>query len=320
MKKSLFAIIFCLCSLLYSEKSFASGIVSERNVAILSAYSARAQAMGGGGYANINDAYGVFYNPSMLVNILYGGISSTYSYNSYGDSQALLSYVYKKDKWAFGVGLKGLFSEVIQYPDDYPTTKSSEHLYYEASLTLAGAYKIDNKSMIGLNAEAIYTDNDDFGMAFDASYTTSVLLPALRVAIGVEDFGFYNGTFADFDTKIIAGAGMHLEDGSFSIGAMFKYAIPSLTPSFGIGAEVMIIKFDTEAYNMNIDDDPEDILDNPPAKPIPNGVKLRLGFSNNDVSTGVGINFLMMVLDYTVTFDDYAINNITHTISLNAFF
>ncbi len=321
MRKSLSAIIFCLCSLFYSVQLFSNNVVSERNLPILSMYSARAQGLARGGYANVNDADGVFYNSSMLVNILYGGISSTYSYTPYGDNQIMLSYVYKANKWALGVGLKGLLSDIKTYPDDYYTTKSSsDYLYYEGSLTLAGAYKLNDRSMIGLNAEAIYTDNDDFGMAFDASYTTSVLLPALRVAVGVEDLGFYNGTFAAFDTKIVAGVGMHLESGSFSVGATFKYAIPSLTPSFGVGAEIMVITFNNDSYTMNIDDDPEDILDNPPAKPIPNGVKLRLGFSDRDVSAGVGLNFFMMVLDYTVTFDSYTINNIAHTVSLNAFF
>lgn len=321
MKKKLFPIYIVACILLLCPSSLKAQVVSERNLPILSLYSARTQAFGGGNYACINDAYGVFYNPSMLANILYGGISTSYSYNQYGNSEILASYVRKEEELSLGVGLKTILSEVKTYSDDYITTKTSDDsLYYEASLTFALAYKLNDSSMIGVNAELIYTENEHLGMAFDASYTTSILLPAIRVAVGFEDLGFYDATFANFDTKLVAAAGYHPENGSFSIGATFKYAVPSLTPSFGVGAEVMILKFNGSGYIMNFSDDPEDILDNPPSKPIPNGLKLRAGLSDKDVSVGLGLNFFMMVLDYTVTFDNYALDNIAHTVSLNAFF
>ncbi len=319
MKNTTFIItIFFLCSSLF-YKGYAT--VSERDLPILSIRTARSQGLGGGGYTCISDAYGVFENPSMLANILYGGISSSYSYTPYGDQKALLSYVYKTDKFAVGVGIKGFFSEIITTSSDYITTKTKNtDLYYETSLTLAGAYRLDQNSMIGMNIEGIYTSANDFGMALDMSYSTSVVLPALRVSVGFEDLGFYQEEFAAFDTKIVTGIGMHLEDGSFSVGVVFKYGLPSLTPSFGLGAELMIIRFNENWPPMSIDDEPEDILDNPPPKNIPNGVKLRLGFTESDFSLGTGINFFMFTIDYAATFNNYSINNIAHTVSINAFF
>ncbi len=295
-------------------------VSSRRELSIQSVGNARSSGLAGISFAAANDSYALFENASMLSLINYGGIVSSYSYSHYGSHEMLLGYAYIADKFSIGVGIKGLINEVSTYSSDYLTTsQSGQQIYYQTSLTVAGSYKINANSAIGLSLEGVYTETSDYGIFASLTYATSVFLPSLRLSAGIEDFGFYQDKFLSTDTKLALGVSMMPEDEFFTAGFVVRYALPSMTFSFGIGGEIMILRFNSEPV-MDIDDYPEEFLDAAPAKSKPNGVKLRLGFTDKDFSVGTGISFYMIKLDYAFTLDYDMINNMKHTISISALF
>lgn len=320
MKKTVLLALLTLC---LANALQAKDVKRKHSLALFSVTSTRNIGMGGASFTCVDDSASLFINPSMMANLAKSGVSGSYSYTPYGDHKTLLTSAQKIGNFTLGIGLQSFVAApVYLYKDEFTKNKS---IYNELGFAVGGAYKIGS-TLIGGNIRGIYTGSfssdmkDDFGMTLDFAVTTPVVLPLIRASIGIKNFGFYQNTFAPFDTDIVTGIGIMTGDGLLSAGLTASISVPSLTPSVAFGAEYLLIPFGKSENGINIDDDPESILDAPPPVKTLDGIKVRAGVSDKNFSFGAGLYVGMFRLDYAMSFEDYSFKYYTHSVSLGFVF
>lgn len=319
--------------LVFVSAAYAKDLSSKHSIPILYQTSARSKGMMDAVFVNAHDSSTIFMNPSMMMALIRDSLNISYALDqtSLNDGRAGISYAHIENSYAIGASFAGNFTKFQKYNGIGNHIGSSINGQYLASI--AGAFSI-NGVFIGGNLKAIVNNegkNTDWGALLDVSYMQSVFVPALKVGIGIRNFGFYQNTFAMIDTDLIAAIGFHREDGTLSLSVQYGVSLPSLSQNIAVGAEIMVVNFKALGINFskknnNLYDVPESVLDEPTElqrkrnAPIPSGLLARFGVGNKGASLGFSFYIDFMRLDYAVTFNNFSADNISHDIGLGFMF
>lgn len=323
--------ILVIALVLITFDVYAKDLSSKHSLPVLYQTSARAKGMMDAVFLNAHDSSTVFSNPAMMMALLRDSVNISYSINPMLDSSAGISYAHVANSYAVGASLAGNFTKIQNY--DISGTKLKNSLNGQYMVSLAGAFDI-NGIYVGGNIKGLVNNdgkNTDWGALLDISYMQSIFVPALKIGLGIRNFGFYQNTFGIIDTDLIAAIGFHREDGSLSLSVQYGVSLPSLSQNIAVGAEVMVVNFNALGINFskkntNPDEVPESVLDEKTelqrkrSAPIPSGILARFGVGNKGASLGISFYIDLFRIDYAITFDNFSADNISHDVGISFLF
>lgn len=335
-KVFVFIIIFYSSFFLFSSILFSANISSKHSLSILYSSSTRDRGLMNSAFLISKDSSALFVNSASLMNLIRDSINLNYTLTPNFKDEYLLnaSYSHTDNVYSIGIGLAIEINKIYSYNSLEEKGKNIFNGNY--LINIAAAYAINEKAYIGANIKAIINNFEDnnfnnniFGGFLDLSYMQSIFNPALKIGIGIKNFGFYDKVFASIDTDIITSIAYAKEDSSFSVSLEYDISVPSISHRIALGLEAMIIDFNKLGlFDSNIDYDnlPESALDEPSAMQkrhltkLPSGILGRLGIGNKGVSLGLSLYVDLFRLDYAIVFDNFGKSNISHDFGLSFMF
>ena len=333
LRKFFISIISLIISfILFSSVLFSANISSKHSLSILNSSSARDRGLMNSAFLISKDSSALFINSSSLMTLIRDSINLNYTLTPNFKDEYLfnVSYSHTDNVYSIGIGFASELNKIKTYNN--LGQKENDILNGNYLINLGAAYMINENSYIGGNIKAVINNFDDyniFGGFLDLSYMQSIFNPALKIGVGIKNFGFYDKVFAAIDTDIITSIAYAKEDSSFAIALEYDISVPSVSHKISLGLEAMIIdfnKFGLFDSNIDYDDLPESVLDEPShmqkrhSTKLPSGILGRLGIGNKGVSLGLSLYVDLFRLDYAIVFDNFNRNNISHDFGLSFMF
>ena len=332
LRKFFISIISLIISFIFSSVLFSANISSKHSLSILNSASARDRGLMNSSFLISKDSSALFVNSSSLMTLIRDSINLNYTLTPNFKDEYLfnVSYSHTDNVYSIGIGLASELNKIKTYNNS--EQKENDILNGNYLINIGAAYMINENSYIGGNIKAVINNFDDynvFGGFLDLSYMQSIFNPALKIGVGIKNFGFYDKVFAAIDTDIITSIAYAKEDSSFAVALEYDISVPSVSHKISLGLEAMIIdfnKFGLFDSNIDYDDLPESVLDEPShmqkrhSTKLPSGILGRLGIGNKGVSLGLSLYVDLFRLDYAIVFDNFNRNNISHDFGLSFMF
>lgn len=334
--KKVFIFIIIFSFLLFSSTLFSANISSKHSLSILYSSSARDRGLMNSAFLISKDSSALFVNSSSLMNLIRDSVNLNYTLTPNLKNEYLfnVSYSHTDNVYAIAIGLISEINKIQTYNNFGEKGKSIFNGNY--LINIGASYMVNENIYIGANIKALVNNFNDnnfdkniFGGFLDLSYMQSIFNPALKIGIGIKNFGFYDNIFAAIDTDIITSIAYAKEDSSFAVSLEYNISVPSISHRIALGLEAMIIDFNKLGLfdsNIDYDDLPESVLDEPSAMQkrhltkLPSGILGRLGIGNKGVSLGLSLYVDLFRLDYAIVFDNFNKNNISHDLGLSFMF
>ena len=327
--KSLIKFFILIVSIiLFSPVLFSANISSKHSLSILNSSGTRDRGLMNSAFLIPKDSSAVFINSSSLTTLIRDSINLNYTLTPNFKEEYLFnaSYSHTYNVYAIGIGFASELSKIKTY--NISGQKENDILSGNYLINLGAAYMINETSYIGAVINN-FDNHNIFGGFLDLSYMQSIFNPALKIGIGIKNFGFYDKVFAAIDTDIITSIAYSKEDSSFAVALEYDISVPSVSHKISLGLEAMIIDFNKLGLfdsNIDYDDLPESVLDEPShmqkrhLTKLPSGILGRLGIGNKGVSLGLSLYVDLFRFDYAIVFDNFNKNNISHDFGLSFMF
>ena len=337
--KKVFIFIIFLFSV-FSSVLFSADISSKHSLPILYLSSARDRGLMNSAFLISKDSSALFVNSASLMNLIRDSINLNYTLTPNFQNEYLFnaSYSHTDNVYSVGIGLAVEINKIQTYGNFGEKGKNIFNGNY--LINIGAAYMINENAYLGANVKVLINNLNDnnlnnnfdkniFGGFLDLSYMQSIFNPALKIGIGIKNFGFYDKVFAVIDTDIITSIAYAKEDSSFAVSLEYNISVPSVSHRISLGLEAMIIDFNKLGLinsDVDYDDLPESVLDELNAMQkrhltkLPSGILGRLGIGNKGVSLGLSLYVDLFRLDYAIVFDNFNKNNISHDFGLSFMF